>query len=144
MIVGMRIILAAAILFASFARADEASDRADIERTISALNKAQNEGERRELFTADAGNELDRLPRNPDSRPWSEVNQAIFVIQTVRFVNPEVALVDAANSQFGSTILVRRTPVLLVMKKEKGVWKIASLRLLADPANVPIPLTPRP
>jgi hypothetical protein len=44
----------------------------------------------------------------------------------------DVALVDAANTQCGSIVLVRRVPVLLVMRRETGGWRIASLRLLAD------------
>jgi hypothetical protein len=141
-IVGMRTTIAvASLLLAAFARADEVSDRADIERTIGALNKAQSESEWKDLFTADGIREFDRLPaldRGPwseDPRPWSEVSNPGFVVRAVRFVNPETALVDATSSQFGSTIVVRRTPVLFVMQKEKSVWKIASVRLLANPLN---------
>ncbi len=60
-----------------------------------------------------------------------------IVIQSVRFITPEIALVDAANTQYGSTILVRRVPVLFVMKKEARDWRIASLRVLADFTTLP-------
>jgi hypothetical protein len=50
------------LLFASFALADEASDRAAINRTIAALNRLS---QRDRLFTedADAASELARLPK---------------------------------------------------------------------------------
>jgi hypothetical protein len=48
-----------------------------------------------------------------------------------------VALVDAANTHFGSTILALRIPVLFVMKKEGAVWRISSLRVLVDIASLP-------
>jgi hypothetical protein len=62
-------------------------------------------------------------------RPWSETMMPRMVVQSIRFVTPDVALVDAAETQFGST-LNRRIPLLLVMKKEGTKWRIASLRLL--------------
>jgi hypothetical protein len=54
-----------------------------------------------------------------------------IAIQSIRFLTPEVALVDATSTQFGTMILVRRVPIWLVMKKEITGWKIASLRLPA-------------
>jgi hypothetical protein len=136
----MRTKLAAAVLLAAgLALGDEASDRAQIEATVSALNKAQNQTERQALFTADADNDLNRLPAS-GGQPWSEVSAPILIIQTVRFVSPEVALVDAANSRFGSTVPVQRTPVLLVMRKEQNAWKIASARILLAPGNFPQPI----
>jgi hypothetical protein len=55
-----------------------------------------------------------------------------MVIQSIRFIAPEVALVDAANTQYGAVIPARRIPVLLVMKKEGAEWRIASLRVMVD------------
>jgi hypothetical protein len=107
--------------------------------SVSALNKAQNQTERQALFTPDADNDFNRLPAS-GGQPWSEVSEPILIIRTVRFVSPEVALVDAMNSRFGSTVLVQRTPVLLVMRKEQNVWKIASVRILLAPANFPQPI----
>lgn len=135
---------ATTLLLVAFAHADEVSDRASIDSTIAALNKAQSENEWRDLFTADGIREFDRLPalaREPwseDPRPWPEVSRPGFIVRTVRFVSPETALVDAVSSQFGSTIVVRRTPILFVMQKEEGVWKIASVRLVAQPLNPPL------
>jgi hypothetical protein len=95
------------------------------------------------LFTADAENELNRLASldrwliERSKEPWSEVTTPRLVIQSVRFVTPDAALVDAANTLFGSTILARRIPVLVVMKKEGAGWRISSLRVLVDIASLP-------
>jgi hypothetical protein len=119
--------------FVACAWADEAAERTAIEGVIGALNDAQpGTSARSSLFTADAENELDRRSQ-PSDRPWSEVTRPRLVIQAIRFVTPEVALVNAASTQYGSTTPVRRIPVLLVMKKEAN-WRIASLRLLAPMA----------
>jgi hypothetical protein len=57
-----------------------------------------------------------------------------MVIQSIRFVPPDVAMADAADTQFGTT-MSRRIPVLLVMRKEGAEWRIASLRVLNDPGS---------
>jgi hypothetical protein len=95
------------------------------------------------LFTADADSELDRL-LDLDRRllelsrePWSEITSPRLVIQSIRFVTPDVALVNAANTHYGSMILARRIPVLFVMRKEGTVWRIASLRVLVDVMSLP-------
>ena len=125
----MRAIPCILVLFVACAWADEAAERTAIEGAIGVLNDAQpGTSGRSSLFTADADNELDRRLQ-PSDRPWSEVTRPRLVIQAIRFVTAEVALVTAANIQYGSTTPVRRIPVLLVMKKE-GNWRIASLRLL--------------
>jgi hypothetical protein len=58
----VKVILCVPLLFASYAVADEASDRVAIDRTIAALNELPR---RAALFThdADASSELARLPR---------------------------------------------------------------------------------
>jgi len=45
-----------------------------------------------------------------------------FVSTTIRFITPDVALVDGTW---------QTVPLLFVMKKEENDWKIASLRTLA-------------
>lgn len=55
-----------ALLFAGLVRADEASDRADIENAIRALNRAPSEAAARQLFTPGAFTEFERLlPSSP-------------------------------------------------------------------------------
>ncbi len=142
----MRALPCIPLLFASFACADTPADRAAIERVVGAVITDQNRtGAKRSstLFTADADNEFDRL-LDLDRRllklseePWSEITGPRLVIQSIRFVTPDVALVNAVNAHYGSIILARRIPVLLVMKKEGTDWRIASLRVLVDVQSLP-------
>jgi hypothetical protein len=134
------------LLFAALACADTLPDRAAIERVVGAVivdptDSGAKPGSR--LFTADADNELDRL-LDLDRRllelsrePWSEITSPRLVIQSIRFVTPDVALVNAVNTHYGSMILARRIPVLFVMKKEGTAWRIASLRVLVDVVSWP-------
>jgi len=142
----MKTILCISLVFAAIAWADEATDRAAIEGVIGTLNADKTGADQKRiasLFTIDADNELDRLENldrrllQPSDKPWSEVTTPRFVIQSIRFITAEVALADAANTQYGSTILVRRVPVLFVMKKQAGEWRIASLRVLVDLQSLP-------
>ena len=50
------------------------------------------------------------------------MNVARIRITRIRFLTPEVAMVDA----------VAKDPLLIVMKKVGTDWKIASLRILAE------------
>lgn len=128
----MRAICCIPLLFVACAWADEAADRTAIESVIHALNDSQpGSSARSSLFTADADHDLDRR-LHPSDRPWSEATAPRLVAHNIRFVTPDVALVDAAITRYGSTILVQRIPVLLVMTKERD-WRIASLRYLASP-----------
>lgn len=121
---GMRAIACIPFLFATLAWADQSADRAAIERVIDAWNDGRRSAD---LFTADARKELDGQSIW-ERRPWSEETPPRLVMQSLRFVTPDVALVDASNTQFGSMILVRKAPVLLVMKKEGSAWRIAAIR----------------
>jgi len=115
------------LLFATLACADTTADRAAIERVVGAAivdptDSGAKPGSR--LFTADADSELDRL-LDLDRRllelsrePWSEITSPRLVIQSIRFPTPDVNLVNAANSHYGSMILARRIPVLFVMKRK--------------------------
>jgi hypothetical protein len=51
--------------------------------------------------------------------------------RTIRFVTTDVALVDGAWTYEDDGATTRTTPLLFVMKKERGNWKIASIRVLA-------------
>jgi hypothetical protein len=58
--------------------------------------------------------------------PWGEAtisrSRTVMVVKNIRFLTPEVAMVDA----------VGKTPLLILLKKEGTDWKIASLRMLAE------------
>jgi hypothetical protein len=117
--------------------ASEAEDRAGIERVITLLNNAQGDTERESrLFTAEAQNDVGRLAEldsrlSPDwDEPLSEVSRPRLVVQLIRFVSADVAMVDVADVQF-SSMAVRKVPALFVMKRQREGWRIASVRLLA-------------
>ena len=124
----------AALFLASYAFADEAADRTAIQSVIAAVNDHSKPASA--LLSSDVAadpGEVARLsnlipapPAPPE--PLSEVTQPKLVARSIRFITSEVALVDGAIAQFGSVILERSTPVLLVMKKEGANWRIAAIR----------------
>ena len=57
------------------------------------------------------------------------VSQVYFEVTAIRMVSPDVAFVDAAASQFGSLILKRTSPVVFVLKRESGAWRISVMRI---------------
>lgn len=141
----MKWLMCGLLIFSAFARADERTDRVEIQGIIDALNNYVPDGGQHQvsaLFTSDADNQLARLlglDRGlvPANTPWSELTRPKIALQSIRFITPDVALVDAANSQYGSTILVRRVPLLMVMKRESSGWRVASLRVMVDLVNLP-------
>jgi hypothetical protein len=137
----MRIVLCLCSVFLGSARADEAADRAAIERVITDLNVARKGKDLKpvsRLFTTDtdASNGLDRLARMDQwmrslaQKPMSEVTLPHIVPRDIRFVVADVALVDSEIAQYGSMILKQSVPVLLVMKREGTEWRIASVRVM--------------
>src|SRR5687767_5986836 len=69
---------------------------------------------------------------------WSERTPPMLQDESIRFVAPSVAFVDAQFVQYGSTILKSGVPVVLLLKKEADTWKISSWRML----SCVIPLSP--
>jgi len=163
----MRLLLCLSILMASSAwAADEAADRAAIEKVISTLNNTPNSPG---LFTEDFGDDgiLAALDVYRKTQPaavrqdsillnvpcyapevWPELgcpfqtkpggHSAVglpappshFAIHSIRLLTPGVALVDAVNER-GAAGALRHSPVLLVLRKARDVWRIASLRVMA-------------
>jgi hypothetical protein len=144
----MKSIIIASVLFAGGVwAADEVADRAAIESTIRAFSLMPG---RAGLLTSDFDQEeLARYGKTPaaeggaipividgvpgtvviSKEPMGEadwfpagVSASIFTIRRIRFLTPEVAMVDA----------VGKGPMLIVMKKVGTDWKIASLRRLAE------------
>ena len=134
----MKSIMLAFVLCASgFFAADEAADRAAIEKRIAGLNVLS---ARSDSFTTDFEDWADMLrlwQTGPDGEPsvviskepWGEATitwpgmgriAPVIVVKKIRFVTPEVALVDAEG----------KVPALFVLRKEGTDWKIASLRIL--------------
>lgn len=134
----MRRILCLTILIATCARADDATDRQAIERVIAAVNNHSKP--LTDLYTADAP-ENERSMLSSNEQPWSEVTSPRITTRSIRFIPPQVALVECTNTQYGSVILVRTTSILLVMKKDAGQWRVASVRALQDTAGAVKPST---
>jgi hypothetical protein len=129
----MKRLLAAAILFAGYAYPQSARDRIAVEDLIHSLDTAQPVSA---LFTTDAESDLNRLlaiQREMTSavNVTSGAAPPAFVMTDVRFLDPDVAIVNAAEIQLGGGS-PRKVPVLFVVKRDTGGWKIAALRLL-DP-----------
>lgn len=61
-----------------------------------------------------------------------EILNARIVSGPVRFLTPDLALVDGAW-MYKDGASTRTTTLLFVMKKERGNWKIASIRAVAPP-----------
>jgi hypothetical protein len=132
----VRRILCLSILVATCAWADDATDREAIERMIAAVN---NHSEPlTDLFTADAP-ENERGMLSANEQPWSEVTSPRITARSIRFLRPQVALVECTNTQYGSVILARTTSMLLVMKKDRGQWRIACVLALQNPAGATKP-----
>lgn len=149
----MKLALCLTILIASSAwAADEAADRASIEKVVSTLsNTPDSPG----LFTADFADQLTlQLLEVTHDEPaagllkaaaqcdphqvWGESNPCVpknllpssrFAVQSVRWITPDVALVDALNNRTAAGISLR-SPVVLLLRKEKDVWRIAGIREL--------------
>ena len=149
------------LLFARGVWADEASDRAAIGSVIAALNEFPQHPElftadsdapvvlrqlgkgKRPTYRPRAGEQGSPSPSVTISHePWGEatihlsgparevVNPRI-VSHNIRFITPDVALIDGACSYQEDGAPPQTTPLLFVAKKEAGRWKIASLRVLA-------------
>ena len=119
-----------------------AQETAPIRSVIAALNKARRNADPKSfsrLFAPDGslrvGNEIiatgpeaiENAFKNP--QVWSETTAPIIGKESIHFVSPEVALVDATQTQYGSLILKQSVPVTLLLKLDAGEWRIVSLWL---------------
>lgn len=75
-----------------------------------------------------------------DRKIWSEVTPPHLEAKTVRMLASDVALVDATSVQYGSTIIKRTAPVLLILKRQDLDWRVVSMRIVADPATAHLPV----
>jgi hypothetical protein len=132
----MKPILFVPLLLASCLWADEATDRIAIIKTIFDAGAVRPDPA---SFTTDFPDSAE-LARSQggavviSKEPWGEatwlpgLGARRFTIRSLRFVTPEVVLVDATENQDGS--------VLFVMKKDGESWKIASFRRVAPSSIV--------
>ena len=101
--------------------ADQAQDRAAIDKVIASLNDAK--------ARPDAGG------------VWTEMSRPILVTRSVQFLSPKVARVEAARVQYGS-VMTHSVPVVILLERKRGAWKITSLREGADSMQPPIAIQP--
>src|SRR5262249_20301682 len=115
----MRLVLTA-LVCALPILAQGASDRVAVEKLIQAVGGATVDSA---VFTADAENDLPKLRtiqqsmRDAARQPMSEVAPPAFVLTDVRFINPDVAIGNAAEVQLGS-VMPRKVQMLFVVKRE--------------------------
>jgi hypothetical protein len=136
----MKALFCLPLLLAAGAFADDATDRASIATTISWVNASYLDPS---LFTADFPDSAELLRGVQGNfggtvviskEPWGEATWfpvpvsrgPRFVIQSVRFVTPEVVVVDGIDQRNGGA------SVLFVMRKDGIAWRIASFKRIAD------------
>jgi len=143
---------------ASYASADEAADRAAIDRAIASLNQ---QPQPTAVFTEDSYSELDRLPDvtpravrilalsggpmvTISHEPWGEatlnlpataslaleITNPRIAGSATRFITTDVAVTDGAWTHTDGSGVIQTIPLLFVMRKEGDNWKIASVRVL--------------
>lgn len=139
----MKIIGVILVLLAPCVFADDAADRAGIERTLSAFNDGMAKGRPEPvlaLFTPDAVGDVDWfIASTLPPAVWSEATSPRFAIQRLRLLSADIAMVDAESSTLG-TFGKTSTPYLFIMVRKGEVWQIASMRLVTSP---PRPRAPR-
>jgi hypothetical protein len=138
--------------FAAALWAGEIEDRAAIEKVIAALNQP---AQRARLFTndADCPVDFDRLidlhkKYDPGlmigmDETWTLLTVPRVVLRNIRFITMEVAMVDGASTIRGAVTLARSVPLLFVMKKEGGEWRISAVRVLTRRVTL-TPASPSP
>jgi hypothetical protein len=143
------LVCVATLLFASLALADSAladsdADRTAIQSVIATLN--DHTAPASNLFTTDGADsaelgrlaDLDRM-LSRSAEPLSEVTPPKITVRSIRFITTDVALVDGVNAQYGSVIVTKSVPVLLVMKREGSNWRIASFRTIPNLSGFELP-----
>lgn len=65
-------------------------------------------------------------------KPMSETTAPFTEITSVRLLAPNVAIVHAVRSRYGSLIGRKSAPVVLVLRNSQGRWRIASYALLGS------------
>lgn len=143
----MKALLCLPLLLAAGLHADEAQDRAAIDKIIVALNDP---AQRAVLLPKESDSNVDfdhlldlhRRPMPPPgvvmtgmNEPWTELTTPRIVSGRIRFISPDVAIVDGASTIRGAMTFVRRVPLLFVMKRAPAGWRIEAVRTGAIGAN---------
>jgi len=99
--------------------ADQAKDRAAIDKVIASLN--------------------DTKTRPDGGEVWTEMSRPIIITRSVQFVSNNVARVEASRVQVGS-VMSRSVPMIILLERKRGGWKIISLTEGAE--QVPATIQP--
>jgi len=137
---GVRLILCFSLFCAARLWADEAQERAAIDKAIAAVNDpVQRAG--RLAWDVDSGVDFDRLVdlhrKNSLSlgvvigmhEPWTELTVPSVVSGRIRFITADIAIVDGASTIRGAVTLAPSVPLLFVMKKAGAGWRIVSVQV---------------
>jgi hypothetical protein len=115
----MRALAVLPLLLCACLQADQASDRAAIQKIIARFNDPH---ERASVIARNADIAL------PDPDPGPGVSPLYFEAKEVSFVTADIAFVNAVAAQYGSVILKRSRHACFVLRRENGEWRIAVLR----------------
>jgi uncharacterized protein (TIGR02246 family) len=135
------------ILLAAFVSCrphDQARDEAAIRQFIDQFAQTENsrDGEKLSLLFAPDGEAVvqneaiasgrDAIRKGVTPRlPWSEMGPATYKVRRIRFVNPDIALVDAQRAMFSSTF-VRSSAVLFILRRRREGWRVESYRSASE------------
>ncbi len=122
----MRAIIGLAIILAYPALADDADERAAIVGIIASLN-SHADSLADFLAPDNVDIEVDIDPVFGTEEQWSEVTHPQLEVRSTRILSPKIAIVEADNVQYGSLILRRSQPLLLLFRKYGGQWRIACI-----------------
>ena len=109
-----------------------------VKSVIDAINEAVWRGGEQafaKLFTADGdlwiGNRQAAFGEYFDHGIWTETTAPMLVFRRARMLTPEIALVDAMRKQYGAMVM-SSVPVLLVMRRTDGAWRVVTMHVLED------------
>jgi hypothetical protein len=117
-------IIGLAIVLAYPALADDANERAAIMGIIASLNS-----QAESLSDLLAPDNVDIDPAFGTEEQWSEVTHSQLAVRSIRIVSPNIALVEADNVQYGSLIMRRSQPMVLLFRKYGRQWRVACVLL---------------
>lgn len=116
--------------------ADARAVRAVVAQYMEARNQ-KNADKIRSLFTPNADQlvstgewrkGLDNLVRGTMASSHKERSESSIEIEGVRFIGPDVAIVDGRYETTSVAGAVRKMWTTLILKRDKGEWKIAAIR----------------
>lgn len=117
-----------------------ADETAKVRSVLRDFNRASQKPDRQLfelLFTSEADyRDSTRMSKGRDAlvslfvsrRRWSERTAPMLQDEEIRLVGASTALVDAQLVQYGTTLGKSAVPVVLLLEKEAGEWRISSWR----------------